>query len=687
MVMPEDANQTGEPALSQAAAARRQNRQSWVAYLFAAICTLVITVTDFAFGGLWGNRTPLVAFVLAVTGTALFGGFWPAVLVTALGAIAAAYLFLGAPYNIAVEEPADQMLLLLFVASGVLIAGVSARMHRALAQSRVDREAAEAAHDELERAACERARLLEAEVAERTAALAAHAQLTRTITDNATAALFMLDERGRCTFMNPAAEALTGYSFAEIRERPLHEVLLPSEPGGAECARKLREGALRAHECVIARKGGARFPAQCTASTIVAEGRAPTMVVEVLDLTAQKRIEDEREHLLESERAARAEAERASRQKDEFVATVSHELRTPLNAILGWAHLLRRSASAADQLEKGIDSVERNARLLAQLVSDLLDVSRIMSGKIRLELAPIELASIIEAALEEMRAIAEAKGVALHVAEAPADAVVLGDAARLQQVVWNLMSNAIKFTPRGGRVDVAITRREAQIALTVSDTGQGIAPEFLPHLFERFRQADSSAARQHGGLGLGLSIVKNLVELHGGRITAASAGAGRGATFTMELPAYAAEGTGLASYARVARSGAGGLEGAKILVVEDEPDARDIITRVLAECGASVTAAASAPEALRSLDAECPDILVSDIGMPGMDGYQMIRRIRTEYPSPVKDLPAVALTAFARLEDRAQAIAAGFQEHLPKPVAPSDLVVTVTSLWAQIAGD
>jgi len=407
-------------------------------------------------------------------------------------------------------------------------------------------------------------------------------------------------------------------------------------------------------------------------------------VIEIRDVTAQKRIEREREDLLDRERAERGEAERASRMKDEFLATVSHELRTPLNAILGWVHLLQRPGVTPEEIAKGLGVIERNTRLQAQLVSDLLDVSRIVSGKMLLDLAPVDLSDAVETAFDALRGAADAKGVDLRKALAPEGALVLGDRGRLPQIVWNLVSNAIKFTPRGGRVDVDLACAGDRVALSVSDTGMGISPEFLPHVFDRFRQADASTTRQAAGLGLGLSVVRRLVELHQGVVRAESEGTGKGARFVVELPvvhaASAVAHLRAGAPSRAARRGPASLSGAKVLVVDDEPDACELLARVLEESGASVVAAPSAARALELIDAEHPDLLVSDVGMPGMDGYALIRRIRAEGAPPVNEMPAIALTAFVRCEDRARALEAGFQAHLAKPIEPLEVVETVARL-------
>jgi signal transduction histidine kinase len=394
--------------------------------------------------------------------------------------------------------------------------------------------------------------------------------------------------------------------------------------------------------------------------------------------------ERERARLLVLERAAREQAEEANRTKDEFLATLSHELRTPLNAILGWVQVLRSGKLDADSAARALETIERNARSQAQLIADLLDVSRIITGKLRLDFKPVELPRIIDAALESVRPAADAKDIQLEISLAPLSSPVLGDADRLQQVVWNLLSNAIKFTPRGGRVTVRLRGSGANALIRVTDSGIGIRPDFLPYVFDRFRQAESTSTRSHGGLGLGLSIVRHLVEHHGGSVEVESAGEGQGATFTVQLPLRAelTEESPLDTTAIRMRvfSIPDLLKGVRVLVVEDEADTRDLIALSLRQCGAEVAPAGTAEEALAELDLQVPDVLVSDNGIPGEDGYDMIRKIRARPPGRGADLPAVALTAYARAEDRLRALDSGFQTHLAKPIDPSELVATVARL-------
>jgi PAS domain S-box-containing protein len=411
----------------------------------------------------------------------------------------------------------------------------------------------------------------------------------------------------------------------------------------------------------------------------------------------RQRSEEERAVLLAREREARRDAEQLNRLKDEFLATVSHELRTPLQAILGWSRLLRGSASPGGpvsgsvdpaRIAKGLEVINRNAKAQAQLIEDILDVSRIITGKVRLNDTTVNLAAAVRAAADTMRPAAEAKRIEL-VTELDAElGAIAGDEDRLLQVVWNLISNAVKFTPSGGRVVVRAARVDTHVEIMVSDTGNGIPAEFLPYVFDRFRQADSTTTRSHGGLGLGLAIVRHLVELHGGTVRADSGGAGKGATFTVTLPVRAVIGVGppgaidvAAVRASPAEKESQVLTGTRVLVVDDEADARELIVTVLEQYGAEPRGAGSVVEALEVLSRFRPDVLVSDIGMPGEDGYVLIRKLRTlEDEQGIPRLPAVALTAYARGEDRRRALAAGFQVHVAKPVEPAELVEAIASI-------
>ncbi|HEX8473473.1 MAG TPA: PAS domain S-box protein [Pyrinomonadaceae bacterium] len=419
-------------------------------------------------------------------------------------------------------------------------------------------------------------------------------------------------------------------------------------------------------------------------------------------LAAQAAVAMDNARLFEAVQRARAEAEKSaaekerlyreaqesSRLKDEFLATVSHELRTPLTAILGWAHMLRTGQYNGDSATKALETIERNARSQSQLIDDLLDVSRIITGKLRIDVRPVDPNSFIEAAIEAVRPAAEAKGVRVQKIMDTGVVSVSGDPVRLQQVMWNLLSNAIKFTPRGGRVQVRLERVNSHVEIAISDTGAGIKTDFLPYVFDRFRQADGRTTRQHGGLGLGLSIVRHLVELHGGSVRAESGGEGEGATFTVLLPVapvyhrgdvdarvHPATRDTLPSYECPDR-----LDGLKVLVVDDEPDTRELLQAGLGRCGAQVQVAGSVAEALEAIRADAPDLLISDIGMPDADGYELIRRVRELSVDDGGKVSAIALTAYARVEDRMQALRAGYQMHVPKPVELAELVAVAASL-------
>jgi PAS domain S-box-containing protein len=400
-----------------------------------------------------------------------------------------------------------------------------------------------------------------------------------------------------------------------------------------------------------------------------------------LDVTELKLAEYEREQLLAREQAARAVAEAESRAKDEFLATVSHELRTPLNAILGWTQILLARGLPDEGLTRVVTTIERNARLQAQLVDDILDSARIVAGKVRLDARPVELVPLVQVVIESQQPAADAKGIRLSAELDPEVGSVLGDPHRLQQVIWNLVSNALKFTPQRGAVTVTLAREGSEALLFVRDTGVGIAPEFLPFVFQPFRQADAGASRRHGGLGLGLSIVRHFVQLHGGSVVVESGGHGQGSTFTVRLPlaapgSVATEGPRADLKAKALTS----LRGARVIVADDEQDSRALVVKILVEHSAVVRACASATEALDELAAWRPDVLVSDIGMPERDGYWLIERVRALPQDRGGATPALALTAYTGVEDRVRALAYGYQLHMPKPLDVNELVACVAAL-------
>ena len=409
-----------------------------------------------------------------------------------------------------------------------------------------------------------------------------------------------------------------------------------------------------------------------------------------LEITERKQAEEERAQLLISERAARAEAEQVNRTKDEFLATLSHELRTPLTAILGWSHLVRTGKLEEDQLLRAVETIERNARSQSQLIDDLLDVSRIITGKLQIEPRTVDLRNVIETAIEAVRPSFEAKHINFETMMDSEACPVSGDANRLQQIFWNLFSNAVKFTPQDGKVRVELKHCQPRIQISVADSGIGIKPEFVPYIFDRFRQADGSTTRAHGGLGLGLSIVKHLVELHQGTVSVESEGLDRGATFVVDFPVASSLSAAVSEHP-AAESHDNGLQpdfsrildGLRILVVDDEADSREVVDAILTRSGGEVRCCESSQKALEVFREWKPDLLVSDIGMPVEDGYELIKKLRKLRIKGAKHVPAVALTAYATKEDKARALAAGFQVHVPKPIEPGALIQSIATIMGR----
>ena len=467
-------------------------------------------------------------------------------------------------------------------------------------------------------------------------------------------------------------DALSGQ--VRIVSQRLHGYLLPMP--------STVEGSNFAHMQQSARIGG-----------LATEGRVIGTITVINDVTERVERENRLVELLASEKAARAEAESANRAKDEFLAVVSHELRAPLNAILGWAQVMQNRQFDEESSKTALEAIERSAKSQARLIEDILDVSRISTGQLRLDVRPIEPAAIIRTVLDTVKPAADAKSVRIETAIDPRAGVVSGDPNRLQQIVWNLLINAIKFTPRHGQIEVRLQRSDSQIEITVKDSGQGISAEFLPYVFDRFRQADSTTTRRHGGLGLGLAIVRHLVELHGGSVRADSEGQDRGATFTVTLPLFPVhrqeDSAARDSRAPVAEpvhengrntpADVRPLDGMRVLVVDDEPDARDILSTMFEQCGAQVNAVSNTREALDVLTKWQPDVLVSDIGMPEEDGYSLIRKVRALAPERGGRIPAVALTGYSSPQDRLRLLAAGYQIHMTKPVELEALAMVVAN--------
>jgi PAS domain S-box-containing protein len=503
-------------------------------------------------------------------------------------------------------------------------------------------------------------------------------------------AVITTDPSGRVTLLNPVAQALTGWTEAAATGQPIERVFHVVEEGTREpienpVSRVFRKGrivGLSNHTVLISREGR-ETPIEDSAAPIrAADGSLIGMVLVFRDATERRETERHKQAVLDHEQEARREAESLSRSKDEFVATVSHELRTPLNAIFGWVRLLRSGSLNESQRAHALEVVERNTRAQAQLIEDLLDMSRVVTGHLRLDVRRVELPSVIHAAVDAVRPACEAKelivGLDLDASVGP----ISGDPDRMQQIVWNLLTNSVKFTERGGRIDVSLKAEGSDAVLCVKDTGIGMSAELLPHVFERFKQGASSASRAHSGLGIGLALVRHLAEMHGGTVVAHSEGEGKGSAFTLRLPMLGTRAVvdkpTLGSVDTVAPVGKAALANLNILVIDDDQDARDLISTTLRQAGATVVLAVSVEEALAKARTETPQAIVSDIAMPGGTGYDLIHQIR-RMPETA-GIPAIALTAFGRVEDREKALAAGFQSHVTKPVEPQHLVHVLAQL-------
>lgn len=502
----------------------------------------------------------------------------------------------------------------------------------------------------------------------------------------------------RITDVNPYLLDLLGFPREHFIGKELWEIgVFKDKDESQDAMQELNDnGMIRFENKPLQDRNGRRHAVEIVAN-IYQEDHQPVIQCNVRDISERARFESERSALLANEQASRLEAEAANRAKDTFLATLSHELRTPLTAIVGWAVLLHRGAGDEKIVKEAADVIARNAKVQTQLIEDVLDVSRIVSGKLRLEMRPCDLSRIIADAVASVQTAADAKQVKIDVQIIPGADTSVCDAGRIQQVVWNLLSNAIKFSPKAGNIDVRVDRVNSMTRISIADYGEGIAADFLPHVFERFRQSDGSSTRKHGGLGLGLNIVKHLTELHGGTASVQSEGPGKGATFIINLPIRAiasapsigVDGDDTSGASDPQLPGIGNalehspvrLDGLRVLVVDDEPDARNVIRHSLERAGAVVAAADSAAAALKLLETVKPHVVISDISMPAMDGYELMKQIRamgTGYNG--RQLPAIALTAYARTEDRRRALVAGFQMHVAKPVDPNELTEVVASL-------
>jgi PAS domain S-box-containing protein len=492
------------------------------------------------------------------------------------------------------------------------------------------------------------------------------------------------------TTWNPAAGRIFGYTAEEMIGQSILRIIPPDLASEeTDFINRIRRGErVEHHETRRLRKDGKIIHVSLTVSPIRdADGEIIGASKIARDITEKKALEQQAAEALEDARRARQQAELASRMKDEFLAMVSHELRTPLTSVVGWVRLLRSGTLSPERVEQALEVIDRNIRSQAQLIEDLLDISRITMGKLRLDVRPVQPAAVINAAVESLRLAADARRIRIQTVLDSHAGPIAGDFERLQQVVWNLLSNAIKFTPKGGRAQVVLERVNSHIEIRVSDTGRGIKPEFLPFIFDRFSQAEASTTRTHSGLGMGLAISKAIVELHGGTLSVYSEGEGKGSTFAIGIPIMSVNKQELTlervhpkAWTEISVECPPEISGLRILVVDDDSDTCDMIRAVLEQCGGVVHTSMDADAALDAFRDWKPAVLISDIGLPGVDGYELLRRIRDYEKDAGTKIPAVALTAFARIEDRVKALAAGYQMHVAKPVEPGELLAIVASL-------
>lgn len=621
-----------------------------------------------------GDELPLFIFAFPIILAAWFGGLGPGLLATALSLLVGDYLFIsprGTLFHYKDLLTLNRVSFLWFF--GFVITVMIERLRESI-------------QDEM--ASLERSRLLIEGVKDY--------------------AIFLLDAQGGLASWNSGAERITGYSANEILGRDISIFFTPEDIEAGNPWRALeiatREGRYE-EEGWRVRKDGSRYWASVITTALWDEaGRLRGFAKVTRDNTQRKEIEEERERLLLQEKMAREEAEIASRIKDEFLATISHELRTPLTSILGWARLIADGSIPEQQARRAMDVIAKNAQAQSDIIDNILDTSRIITGSLHLDAQPVDIERIFQASIDVVRPSAEMKGVALTATIDTRGETVFGDANRLQQAIWNLLSNAIKFSNEGGRVDARLARVGNQIEISVSDTGIGIEPQFLAQVFERFWQADSARTRKHGGLGLGLATTRHIIEMHGGEISASSPGKERGATFRIRLPLGSTD-SGLPGLPRDIRPSAPEmpaildaarangrnsseesqrLDGLRVLLVEDNSDTMEMLRFIFDERGAEVITAASAPEALDALESRRPDALVSDIALPDQDGYELIQQVRQRDPEVGGAIPAIAVTACASSEDRMRALTSGFQMYVTKPINPNELIAMVASLTGHI---
>lgn len=520
-----------------------------------------------------------------------------------------------------------------------------------------------------------------------------HSELLRVTLQSIGDAVIATDTQGNVSLLNSVAQRLTGWTEEEALGHPLPEVFRIINEHTRHSVENPVDKVFRervivglANHTLLLHKDGSERPIDDSGAPIEGQdGRLHGAVLVFRDVSERKHAESQREELLANERRARSQAERANRLKDEFLSTISHELRTPLNAILGWAQVLLQDQSRKEGMLEGLRVIERNSRAQARIIEELLDMSRIISGKFRLDVQSVDLAKLTEETIESLQPSIDAKQICIRRLLDTASSYVRGDEARLRQVIWNLLSNSVKFTPKGGAIEIVVRKRGSQLEWAITDTGEGMRSDFLPYVFDRFSQEESSITRKHGGLGIGLAIVKNIVDMHGGSITASSPGENLGATFTLHLPMQTVlSRTEIDEREKANPQGACeeagvNLQGVRVLVVDDEADSGVLVKRVLEACGAEAVVTDSADGALNALASGQFDVLLSDIGMPSKDGYELMKEVRSQL-SAYSQIPAAALTAFARSEDRRRALQAGFQSHLAKPVEPAELVTVVAML-------
>lgn len=504
--------------------------------------------------------------------------------------------------------------------------------------------------------------------------------LLSAIVDASPVGIITLNREGRVMTWNPAAEKIYGWSANTVVDRPLP--LIPAEEQDyfrASLHRALNKGPVLNLECQHLRQDDSRVDISLSLAPLHdGDDHIYGVVMTTVDITLHKQIEEQRQVLLAQERHARAAAESANRVKDEFLAVLSHELRTPLNAIVGWIKLIQKGGLKPQVMQRAFDTIERNAIAQTQLIEDLLDISRIIRGQVNLAITPVDVGRLLRTAVDTLRPAAAAKSIQVNLNLAAENDLTLADGNRLQQVFWNLLSNAIKFTPPGGTVSISGEVIDRHLQIQVQDSGIGIGPEFIPHMFDYFRQADSSTTRSQGGLGLGLAITRRLVELHGGMIQVDSPGIGQGAMFTVMLPMRrTALEAGLGTTPLDASSN---LQNVRAMIIDDEPDNQELLGLILEQAGGQVKIACSAREALDLLPTFQPDIVISDIGMPEEDGYSLLQRIRSCSNRGIRNVPAIALTAYATEADREKAFAHGFQDHIAKPFDPAEVVGAVSVL-------